>query len=204
ARNINVYIDTQNGAKPLGLIGRKGEVSEKYLKTEISALYGKNEKYALFEMQIPKALDGASKQVANVRVEYTDPVTGKTIKTLQKISVQYSKNSNLVVSRQDSSILKETALTKTSEIKDKAIKLADEGKYDAAADYLNQQSATLEKVAKQCNNDKDVKQEAERCSWLSGNIFSNKGFSRELRKSVVSEAYSQTNQQQYAPGKERK
>ena len=118
--------------------------------------------------------------------------------------MQYRKNADFVFSKENKSILKETALTKTSEIKNQAIKLADEGKFDAAADYLGGQAATLEKVAKQCNNDKDIKAESKRCNWLSENIFSNKGFSRVLRKSVVSESYSQTNQQYYDPGREKK
>jgi len=204
AKNIKVYIDTEKDIKPLDIIGRPGEVGDKYFESQINALYGKNEKYALFEMQVPKAAHGVSKAVANVRVEYTDPSTGKVVRSSQKIKVQYHKDAGFISSKEDKNILKEAALTKTSEIKNQAIKLADEGKYGAAADYLNKQSSTLEKVASQCNNDKDVQAEAKRCNWLSGNIFSNKGFSRVLRKSVVSESYSQTSQQYYDPGKERK
>jgi len=204
ARNINLYVDTEKGVEPMGVIGRMGEAGDKYFKAQINALYGKNEKYALFEMKVPKATHGASRQVADVRVEYTDPATGKIVRSSQKISVQYSKDADFVFSKEDKSILKETALTKTSQIKNKAIKLADEGKYDAAASYLSEQSSTLEKVASQCNNDKDVKEEAKHLNWLSGNISSNKGFSKVLRKSVVSESFSQVNQQAYDPGKERK
>ncbi len=204
AKNIKVYIDTEKGVEPLDIIGRRGKVGDKYFESQINALYGKNEKYALFEMKIPKASHGATRALANVCVEYTDPATGKIVKSSQKVNVQYDKNSELVYAKENKGISKVVALTKTSEIKNQAIKLADEGKYDEAAKYLTQQSATLEKVASQCDNDKDVQAEARRCEWLSGDVFSNKGFSRGLRKSVVSESYSQTNQQFYDPGRERK
>lgn len=204
AKDIKVRIDTSEGVEPLDIIGRAGEVGDKYFNAEISALYGKNEKYALFEMKVPKAVHGVSKTVANVRIEYTDTSTGKIITREQKVNIQYHKDANFVFSKEDKGMLKETTLTKTSEIKNQAIKLADEGKFKEAADYIGAQSAALEKVALRCNNDKDVQAEAKRCSWLSGNIFSNKGLSRVLRKSVVSESYSQTNQQYYDPGKERK
>jgi len=129
AKNIKVYIDTEKGIEPLGVIGRRGEVGDKYFETQINALYGKNEKYALFEMKIPKAAHGTTKTVADIRIEYTDPATGKIIKSSQKINVQYHKDADFVFSKEDKNILKQTALTKTSEIKNQAIKLADEGKY---------------------------------------------------------------------------
>jgi Ca-activated chloride channel family protein len=204
AKNIKIYVDAESDVEPLDIIGRRGEVKDKYFESQINALYGKNEKYALFEMRAPKGSHGATKALACVRVEYINPATGKVVKTSQKISVQYHRDADFILQKENKDILKEAALTRTSEIKNRAIKLADEGKYDAAANYLSSQSATLEKVASQCNNDKDIVKEAKRCEWLSGNIFSNKGFSRVLRKSVVSESYSQTNQQYYDPGKERK
>lgn len=204
AKDIKVYVDTEKDIEPLSIIGRRGEVNGKRLESKINALYGKNEKYALFEMKIPRAEHGANKVVANILVEYTDPATGKPVKKTQKINIQYHKDADFVSSKEDRAILKEVALTKTSEIKNTAIKLADEGKYEAAATYLSAQGSTLEKVAAQCNNDTEVSKEAKRCNWLSDIVSAGRGFSSGLRKSVVSESYSQTNQQYYDPGKERK
>jgi hypothetical protein len=90
-------------------------------------------------------------------------------------------------------------LTRTSEIKEKDILLADQGQYAQADELLAQNSMQLEKTAQWCDNDAQLLAEAKQArenTWVSNAA---QGLTNIFRKRTRSEAQSQINQQ-YAPG----
>jgi hypothetical protein len=161
-------------------------------------LYSKNDKYALFQLEIPQLKAGKTIETIEVRVEYTDPFTGEVSKKKQNVAITYHKDKKLVKANMNKDIVKEFTLTKTSEIKKEAVKLSDQGQYEEAAKYLKSQSVVLEKVAQECDNDKEVLAEAGTVKGLASEVEANEGFSRAKRKWTLSDAFGQTNQQ-YSP-----
>ncbi|MBU2102167.1 MAG: VWA domain-containing protein, partial [Candidatus Omnitrophica bacterium] len=79
AQNINVAIECADGVAPSAILGRKGAVHQQSMSADINSLYGKNEKYALFEMRPPQGEDGKTITLATVKVEYHDPFTKKRV-----------------------------------------------------------------------------------------------------------------------------
>jgi Ca-activated chloride channel family protein len=198
AKNIKIGVYTSGGVEPIAVIGRKGRIRGSQMQTEISSLYAKNDKYALFQLEIPQLEAGKTIETIEVRVEYTDPFTGEVSKRKQNVAVSYHSNKKLVKAKMNKDIIKEFALTRTSEIKKEAVKLSDQGRHEEAANYLKNQGVVLEKVAQECDNDTEVLAEAGSVNDLASEVKSNRGFSRAKRKWTLTDSFGQMNQQ-YSP-----
>ncbi|MCK5393052.1 MAG: hypothetical protein KAI91_01850, partial [Candidatus Omnitrophica bacterium] len=112
-----------------------------------------------------------------------------------------NKNIDIVKNQENKKIIKASALTRTSEMKEEAIKLSDNGRYEEAAKLLKNRGVELEKVARECDNDKEILQEAFECQDSSSEIISNKGMSRLQRKSFKNDVSTQIGQQYYDPNR---
>jgi hypothetical protein len=110
----------------------------------------------------------------------------------------------VVDERQQPEIIKEAALTRTSDRKREAVVLADQGDHAGAAKLIMKNAIELEKVAEQCDNDKELLEEAEVCEEISDDISSNEGLTRYRRKAVVNQAYTQSTQQGYVSDEKKK
>jgi Ca-activated chloride channel family protein len=197
ARQIRVRVDCSDGIRPIGIVGRDGRISGQQMAVSIGKLYGRNEKYALFEIRVPAADSGKHLDIAQVTVEFADPHTDDSMSQSQSISIAYHGDGRVVEESQNRDVVKKVALTRTSEVKKQAVSLADKGDHRGAALLLKDNAFALEKAAQQCDNDKELLGEAERCEEVSEDITSNEGLTRYYRKSIVNQAYTQINQQGY-------
>ena len=201
AKRIRVFVDCPKGVSPVTILGREGNIYGQKMRSDIENLYGKNEKYILFEVKVPKHEDGKLIEAARVNVEYTDPYTRNSINETKKVTIKYNKNIDIVKNQENKKIIKASALTRTSEMKEEAIKLSDNGRYEEAAKLLKNRGVELEKVARECDNDKEILQEAFECQDSSNVIISNKGMSRLQRKSFKNDVSTQIGQQYYDPNR---
>ncbi|MFH1314297.1 MAG: VWA domain-containing protein [Candidatus Eisenbacteria bacterium] len=204
ARDIRIRIDCADGVVPLSVLGRSGAIAGQEMTVTVGKLYGMNEKYALFEVRVPRNADGMRLEVARVDVEYADPNTSKTVNSRHDIEVTYHGDSKVVDESQKPEIIKEAALTRTSDRKREAVALADQGDHAGAAMLIKKNAIELEKVAGQCDNDKELLEEAEVCEEISEDISSNEGLTRYRRKAVVNQAYTQSTQQGFVSDKPKK
>jgi Ca-activated chloride channel family protein len=199
ARDIRIRLRCPRGVRPIGLIGRDGEISEQEMAVTVGELYGKNDKFALFEVEVPEREGGKSLEIAEVSVEYADPYTNQTVEARQNVVITYDDSQEHVDRQQNLDVIKEVALTRTSEVKREAVDLADRGQHEAAAGLMKKNALELEKVAAQCDNDEEVLQEAGVCEDISSDIKDNSGLTNYQRKRVVNQAYGQITQQGYVP-----
>ncbi|MFH1777979.1 MAG: VWA domain-containing protein [Candidatus Omnitrophota bacterium] len=197
AKNIKIDLDILGEAVPEIIIGREGIIKGKTMQVTIGNLYGKNGKYALFEVQVPPSEHGRKVKIARINVEYTDPYLNQVVRKNQDIFISYDKNKELVAKKQNKQILKEAALTRISAVKNKVITLTDKGDYEQAVQLMSGNTALLEKTAQQCDNDKELLAVAEKCQVLSNDISQNKGLTNKFRKQVRNEAYTQIEQQRF-------
>jgi len=197
ARNVRILLECPDNIRPLSIIGRKGAIHNKEMEVVIGNLYGLNEKYTLFEVEVPEGENGKDLKAAHIRIEYDDPFTQKKVSRRMDVSVQYEKSKKIVEKRKDKKILKAAAVNRTAEVKEKAIALADKGQYKQAAKLIKQNSDELEKIARQCDNDKDLIQKAKECQEVSNQLNFKKSLSREQRKRLKNDHYTTINQQGY-------
>ncbi|MFC1704691.1 VWA domain-containing protein [Candidatus Omnitrophota bacterium] len=195
ASDIHIDFDCVGGVKPVGVLGRRGVINDQNMELTIGNLYGKHERYALFEVQIPRNRAGKKLRVARVNIEYTDPFTRKTTRRQETVSVTYHKDRGYVERQQNKQVLKEAALNRAAEVKRKAVALSDRGDYKAAASLMKKNSFALEKVAEQCDNDEEILGQAEQFSVYSKDVTANRGFTNVQRKGVTNAAYTYPQQQ---------
>ncbi len=197
ARDVRIYIDCGDGVKPVTVIGREGDISERQMSVNVGELYGKNDKYALFEVEVPHDEPGRNLEAAQVTVEYVDPHTNKTVRDRQQVTIAYAADEKTVEENKDKHVVKDAVLTRTSEVKMQAVDLSDKGDYKAAAALMQQNALELEKVARECDNDEEILGTAIDCETMSEAISTNMGLTRGGRKKAMNEAYTQTTQQGY-------
>jgi Ca-activated chloride channel family protein len=204
ARDVRIRIKCSDGVTPLSVVGRDGTIAGQEMSVTVGKLYGVNEKYALFEVRVPQNSAGEHLDVARVDVEYADPGTSQTRNSSHRVEVTYHADSKVVDENQNAEVVKQAALTRTSERKREAVVLADRGDHAAAACLIKQNALDLEKAAQQCDNDEELLNEAEMCDEISADISSNEGLTRYQRKAVVNQAYTQSTQQGYVSDKQKK
>jgi Ca-activated chloride channel family protein len=197
ARDIRIRIDCPDGVRPVGVIGRDGEVSGRTMSVKVGKLYGKNEKYALFEVEVAGDESLEELEVAEVNVEYDDPYTNETRNETQSLRVCFDRDEKVVLDEENIEVTKQALLTRASEAKREAVALADRGDHKGAAAVLKMNALELEKAAGRCDNDVELLEEAKECDEISLDVEANEGLTRYQRKRVVNDAFTQSTQQGY-------
>jgi Ca-activated chloride channel family protein len=195
ARDIRIRVMCPEGMKPIGVIGREGEIKGQMMSTAVGELYGENEKFALFEVEVPEEGAGKIRDIAEVSVEYADPYTNEQKKDNLNLTVTFHDDEEVVRDETNTGIVKEAALAKASEAKREAVKLADKGDFKGAAAIMGQSALSLEKAAVECDNDAEMLEEASECEVISYDVTANEGFTKYQRKKVVNKIHAQTTQQ---------
>ena len=167
------------------------------MTVEIGKLYGKNEKFALFEIEVAGEEAGESLEIARVDVEYADPLTNETRNDRQSVSVTFDRSEEVVLEQENTEVTKQAVLTRASDARHEAVALADKGDACGAAAVMKKNALELEKVAERCDNDDELLEEAKECEEISTDIEANTGFTKYQRKRVVNDAFTQSTQQGY-------
>jgi Ca-activated chloride channel family protein len=197
ARDVRIRIDCPKGVRPVAVIGRDGEISGQTRTVKVGKLYGKNDKYALFEVEVPAEEAGKRLDVAEIDVEYADPHTNETRNDRQTVSITYDGDEQVVQEEENTEVVKQTVLTRASEARREAVDLADRGDHKGAAAVMKKNALELEKAAERCDNDDELLEEAKECEEVSAGIEANAGFTKYERKRAVNDAYTQSTQQGY-------
>lgn len=197
ARDVRIRIDCPKGVRPIGVIGRDGEVSGQTMTVKVGKLYRRNEKYALFEVEVPTEEPGKRLEVAQIEVEYADPLTNETRNDRQSVSIAFDGDTRVVQDNENTEVVKQAVLTRASEAKREAVALADRGDYKGAAVVMKKNALELEKAAERCDKDNELLEEAKECEGMSFDIEANSGFTKYQRKRALNDAYTQSTQQGY-------
>jgi Ca-activated chloride channel family protein len=197
ARDIRIRVDCPRGVRPVGVIGREGETSGQTMSVKVGKLYGKNDKYALFEVEVSGEEGAGELEVASVNVEYVDPYSNETRNDRQSLSVTFDRDEKVVLEEENTEVTKQAVLTRVSEAKLEAVALADRGDHAGAAAVMKKNALELENAAERCDNDVELLREAKECEEISVDVEANVGFSKYQRKRVVNDAYTQSTQQGY-------
>ena len=195
ARDVRIKLECAAGVTPVGIIGKKGQIKDRTFDLTISNLYGIKEKSALFEVQVPSNTHGRTMEIAQVTIQYFDPFTQDTVTERRSLSLRYDNNPTVIEKSVNKNIAKDIALTRNSEAKQRAVQLADQGRYQEADGLLQQNAALLDQTAKQCDNDKDLLAEAQRNKSSSWSDNVQKGKINFFRKRMQAEAQSQIGEQ---------
>jgi Ca-activated chloride channel family protein len=197
ARDVRIRVWCPDEVKPIGVLGRQGELKGQTMSVTVGELYGKNDKFALFEVEVPENEAGEELTIAEISVEYDDPHSKERVEDKRIVKVTYDESEEVVEERQNTEIVKDAALNRTSEVKREAVKLADKGDYEAAAALIKENAVELENIAAKCDNDGELLEEASVCDEIGAGITACRGLTSYARKSVVNQAYTRSVQQDF-------
>ncbi len=205
ARKVRITLTCNGNVRPVRAIGRAGTKKGQTIEVSIDNLYG-GEKYALFEIDVPKGDKESVLDAIAVKVDYVDALSGAKGTAKAPLKIAYTADKKKVAANRQAEIAAQAELAKNAETREEAVKLADEGKTKEASQLLKQRAqeskgaaaAAPAAVAPQMEYD------AKYFESLADSVESSGGISNEQRKENVNEAYKQKNQQAPAPSEKRK
>ena len=195
ARKVRFLLRGLDGARPVRIIGRSGRLSGNSLEVSIDNLYG-TEKYALIEMEIPEGEPGALLEAAEIVLEYTDPVSGEIVRQKAPLQISFTGEESEVEKNRRPEIVSQAAIARNAEIREEAVRLADEGKAREAAQMLGQRTKELRMLAPAAGAAAPaMEKESGYFEDLAESLLSTGSLSNTERKEVLNEAYMQKTQQ---------
>ncbi|MFA7620394.1 MAG: VWA domain-containing protein [Aminobacteriaceae bacterium] len=195
ARKVRVTLRGKGGARPERALGRVGRIEEDVVEVAIDNLYG-SEKYALIELELPKGTPGTTLEAAEVLLEYVDPESGEKVVSKSPLTVAFTEDEGEVEKNRQPEIVSQAALARNAEIREEAIRLADEGKAKEAAMILSERTQQLRMLAPSVGSAAPMmRKESAAFDELAESLAAEGEFSNEDRKAVLNEAYIQKNQQ---------
>jgi Uncharacterized protein containing a von Willebrand factor type A (vWA) domain len=201
ARRVRITLTCHDGAQIVRALGREGAHSGNAIEVAVDNLYG-GEKYALFEVELPQA-DTAAKplRIASARLEYIDAETGRTMVQATPLDISFSADPAEVAGNRQADIAAQAEFARNAEVREQAVKLADEGRAQEASALLQERADSLQNAAPSAApaDGAAMQQEAEAFEALAGRLDSSGSMSVEERKENVNKAYRQKNQQAPAP-----
>ena len=146
ARRVVIEIDFPKGVRPLKFVGREGSVKGQRAELTLSQIYGGQEKFALVEVEVSPTKAGKAREIARARVTYEDALNQKNATMSAARSVEFSSNTQLVVSSADHRVQADYAANVMANAKDEAVALVDSNRRVEAGALLRQRAAELAKL----------------------------------------------------------
>ena len=194
ARRVKVTLTCDSDIKPIGTIGRKASKEDgTTIEVSIDNLYS-NEKYALFEIEVPPTEKATVMDAAKLKIEYLDPATDSIVVMEASLKLTFVTDSNEVEKNRYDEVVAQAAIARNAEIREEAVRLADEGRSEEAAEILRNRAEVLTQITTSVM-ESEIKSEAKELEDLSATLLEDKTMSSEQRKNVLNKAYIQANQQ---------
>jgi Ca-activated chloride channel family protein len=195
ARNVAITLTCLDGTIPVMTLGRRGEGQGRSVSVSISNVYG-NEKYALFELEIPPQANGTSFDAASVLLEYEDAISGKKHRQEARLKLRFTGNRDDVAKNRSGRIIAQAELARNAQIREEAVRLADEGRASEASSLLRSRADELKSVSQSAPEAAPmIAQDAYELAELASDVEADGKMSNEARKETVNKAYTQKNQQ---------
>ena len=151
AQDVKIEINCPDGVVPLRILGRDAEIIGNKVYTSISQIYSNQEKYLLVELEVPPTQAGASMDVADVTIDYSDMKSKRSDQLSGRTAVEFTRSEEKVEKSVDKETVIDAVKQISAEVSEEAIILRDAGKIDEAqallqenTDYLFGAAAALE------------------------------------------------------------
>jgi Ca-activated chloride channel family protein len=154
ARKVVIEIQFPEGVRPLGLIGREGEIRNGKVVLNLNQLYGGQEKFALVEVAVAPMPAGARREVARARVSFDDELTQRHDSVASVLLVPFSSDRASVVKSANLKVQADYAANVIAMTGEKAVELVDAGKNQEAAEQLRSTSKRLKDLGTSYDNAK--------------------------------------------------
>lgn len=195
AQDVGVEIICPEGIKPLRILGREAEIIGNRVYTTIGQLYSNQEKYLLIELDVSPNREGASLNVADVKINYDNMSTKAKENLSGSATVAFTRSQTTVEQTKDAKTLVEAVKQIAVETKEEAIQLRDEGRVEEAAQLLQ---ANTEFIMKQAESLKSPElQGMGSANSVDADAIQDDEAWNANRKRMKADSYEVQNQQSY-------
>ncbi len=152
ARRVVVELEFPNGVRPVGFIGREGEIEGRRGSFTLNQLYGGQEKFALVEVELEPTREGVERACARARVRYEHAGTHREVVAEATVAVRATRDERKVVASANHRVQTDYAANLIAMTKDAAVVLVDANRKEEAAAELRAKAAALDEVARTYGN----------------------------------------------------
>ncbi|MBC2593934.1 VWA domain-containing protein [Ruficoccus amylovorans] len=133
ATGVEVVVTFEPGVRPVRIIGREGRIGDGDARFSVNQLIGGREKFALIEVELPAGEAGVDREIARVRADYTDALSGEKAHADASAQVAYTERPAEVESAANVIVGREVVANRVAEARREAVKLSDAGQHREAA-----------------------------------------------------------------------
>jgi len=198
ARDLKLTLDFQGGSMPLRILNRPGEVTGRSVSLDLAQLASGQEKYFLFEVEVPSLASGKTVDLVSVRTSYGNLATGKPGLQTVKASVSGSSDPQAVKRSMRPDVAEAVGIQQSVEAGQRALDLKDKGDAEAARKVLEESAADLSALGRALPAPSAaVQAAAEKANEDASAIADDTKDYNQLRKSMKADQFSSQNQQRY-------
>jgi len=198
ARRAIVTIEFPEGVRPIRFVGREGSINGQNAGLTLNQIYGGQEKYALIEIETPRARPGTEREIARAQVVFEDAIANKSATLNAASRARFSDDKDAVLKSGNMKLQAEYADNRFAEARQKSIALADAGKPVEAAAALQTEVVAMNAYAA-FNGNAAVSQLAAGNRVIAGKIVTEGSIGNADRKAYRA-LFNNTVQQQRGNG----
>ena len=180
------------------MLGRHAEIIGQDVHVNLNQLSSNQEKYVMLEVEIPAGVAGETLDLASVDVSYLDLLSKKRDSLRDSVSVNFSKARADVVRSVNKPVMDSAAEQVINQMSKQAVILRDQGKKEAAKDYLRRGMSSFKKSLRSSGVPSSPRMEAleEEVYQDADELDDNKKWN-EKRKSMRERQFKYDYQQKY-------
>jgi len=152
ARRVVIELVFPEGVRPIGFVGREGTLDGRRGTISLNQLYRGQEKFALIEVELEPARDGAEREFAQARVRYEHATTRHEVVAEASASVRMTRDQTKVIRAANHQVQTDYAANVIAMTKDAAVELVDANRTAEAAAELRARAVALDEMAKTYGN----------------------------------------------------
>ena len=198
ANQFNIIIRCADSIRPIRVLGRRAQIIGQEVHINLNQLSSNQEKYVMLEVEVPAGVAGETRNLASVDVSYLDLKAKKRDSLQQSVSVNFSKEREKVKRAVNQPVMDSAAEQVVNEISKEAVELRDQGKKEAAKDYLQKNFESLKGVLGSSGAASSPRVEAleQEVQQDADELDDNKNWNAK-RKSMRERQFKYDNQQKY-------
>lgn len=143
AQEVAIEIRVSDGLRPVRVLNVDAEINGQQVIVQMNQLYSEQEKYVMLEVEVPATPAGKSREVAEVRVSYSNMQTKTTDRLTSSVSATFAESLAEVEAKLNPLVCAAAVLQISNAQNKLATSLRDQGDIDGAREILLENSRYL-------------------------------------------------------------
>ena len=137
AHDLIIRIECHKGFKPTRMLGHEAEINGGDVTVHLNQLYGKQQKYAVLELEVPAGASVGDLSVADVELSYSAMGETTRITDRSQVSVRITPKAEDEQASLNPAVMGEITTQLANEVHEEAVRMRDNGQVDQAKKLLN-------------------------------------------------------------------